>query len=118
MCWGGGIAGIINNYNIKLEDEKYIFEYDDNYDEKKTVSKEIDEKYIRKLEKIIDNNNVKSWDGFNESENGMTDGFGFTLKVEYESGEKIEAHGYAKFPDNFNKVTSKWEKLFSKFVDK
>ncbi len=77
------------------------------------VSKTVDGNYLGEVADIIEKYEIAKWDGFDESDN-VTDGEGFTLKVTYDDGKSIEAHGYMKFPTNYKEARDEFDKLFEK----
>ena len=44
---------------------------------------------------------LASWDGFKGHARGVLDGPGFSLSAEFAGGRRIEASGYAKFPNGY-----------------
>ncbi len=89
---------------INKNDDKYIFKLTGHDKEIEDVEKEIKKEDIEKLSEIIDKNDIKEWNGFDESKEGIYDGYGFRLEIEYESGEKIKAHGYMEEPENYDEA--------------
>ncbi|MEA4810994.1 MAG: hypothetical protein VB108_00290 [Anaerolineaceae bacterium] len=67
------------------------------------LDEEIDSKTLDQIADILDKNKVAAWNGFNERDNAILDGYGFSLKADY-GEEKIEASGYMKYPKNYQIV--------------
>ena len=89
------------------------------YDSVKEI--EIDKKYVEELEQLLKKYKVGKWNGFEKYNKNIMDGSSFNLFIEMKNGDKIEAKGYMKWPDNFNKVKSELDYLFkqiSKTKDK
>jgi len=57
---------------------------------------------MKKLRDIIIDQDIVSWNGFNQSLKGVVDDYGFSLEITYEDGSKITAQGYGKSPKNYN----------------
>lgn len=117
--YGSG-EGTLYEYNINYKDDKYVLTlkgFDFNND-KMNIEKEIDKNDIIELSKVIEDNNIKSWNGFDESEKGIFDGNGFSLEIEYKSGEKIVAHGYMKYPENYKESHKKLSEYLLKLSNK
>ena len=116
---GYGLGGAIECTLTKRGNSatlKYDY-YGYNPDEDKHVEKTIDAKYLDELAGIISKNDVAKWDGFDESEDGVLDGSGFTLKIEYDDGETIDVHGYMKYPDDYEKVEDALDEFLHKLID-
>lgn len=48
--------------------------------------------------------NVASWNGFDKSDKDILDGYSFCLEIQYDEGTKLRAHGYMKYPKNYEAV--------------
>ncbi len=68
---------------------------------------------VRKLELLLGECGVASWNGFSGSARNVLDGRSFSFHAEYEDGRSVSAHGYMKFPKNYGSVR---ERVFS-FLD-
>ncbi|MBQ0027318.1 MAG: hypothetical protein KBS96_01825 [Lachnospiraceae bacterium] len=64
----------------------------------------IEEAYLAKLDKWVDDYNVRSWDGFSMTDSSVLDGGGFSLEVVLGTGESIYASGSNAYPDNYNEA--------------
>ena len=67
------------------------------------IDTEINKSVLTKLNKIINNNNITDWNGFNGKNEEILDGYSFSLNVMYANGESIQASGYHKTPKNYDK---------------
>ena len=96
----GSFHGGYYQYKITADDEnvqmvaKGFNGIDLNID--KTVNKSI----IEELEKVIENNHVGRWNGFDKEKDHSFDGSSFTLEMKYSNGEVIKSHGYEKLDKN------------------
>lgn len=52
------------------------------------------------LEKLVKDNDLEDWDGFDETGDGTVSGYSFELSISYENGESIDAAGYESYPVN------------------
>ena len=84
------------NFKIIYEKNKYLFTavgYNGvDIDTEKYVSQDV----IEELERIIISNNILSWNGFDNRDQDILDGYGFRLRVEYYDDTVISACGYEK----------------------
>ena len=78
----------------------------------------VDDAFLGRLRKIIEDNDVGSWNGFNKSNQHVLDGNSFDLKIIMKNEKSIKAYGYMKWPDNYNKVASEFDNLFMSLVNK
>ena len=67
----------------------------------------VDADCLTELSKIINDNEIYKWNGFDKSDDDIMDGEGFSLSVAYDDGKKIEAHGYMKFPSGYKEGASR-----------
>ena len=79
------------------------------------LNKEISDDKLEELSRIIDDNKIYEWDGFNEDNDGILDGYSFGLKVEYADGRKIAAEGYEKYPNNYKQAHRSLTKYLESF---
>lgn len=77
------------------------------------MEKEIDKSYLEELAKIINDNEIYKWNGFDKSDKNILDGSSFTLEVNYSNGKTLKAHGYMKYPKNYNEG----HKVLSDFLE-
>ena len=105
----GSGEGEYYEYKIDYKDGKYTY---NGVGTGLNTTKTIDSSNIEKLSKIIDENKIKDWNGFNQSKNNILDGYGFNLKVEYKTGYKIEAQGYMMYPSNYKQGHEKIVEFF------
>ena len=73
----------------------------ENYDQGTGGKRKLDEKTLTELLGVFDSLDIYSWDGYNESNDEMLDGMGFSLFVQMADGTSITASGDNCFPENF-----------------
>ncbi len=101
---GSGEGGF-EEYMVFEKDNNVILKYQCmGCFEEENVEKKIDAKYLDDLANIINDYKIAKWDGFDQSDDGVLDGDGFTLRVKYDDEKSIEAHGYMKYPSNYKEV--------------
>ena len=82
------------------------------------VKKDITKKDITKLQKIINENKIYKWNGFEERNDKILDGNGFKLIVEYDDGKTINATGYMKYPKDYDKGHKALIEFLDKYIEK
>ena len=68
------------------------------------IDKDIDASILEELSLVINTNKLERWDGFSKEDPHVLDGYSFYLLVKYGDGRTLEASGYEKYPDNYDKV--------------
>lgn len=67
------------------------------------IRKEIDKSYIDELTKLVKDNKLEDWNGFNKTKDSEK-GNGFALEIGYSDGKNIIAAGDKAFPDDYEEV--------------
>ena len=62
----------------------------------------LDSSVLDALQAIIEAQGIAAWDGFNQSGGAGQDGYDFELRVIYEGGTELYAHGYMLYPDGYD----------------
>ena len=68
------------------------------------IDKDIDASILEELSLVINTNKLERWDGFSKEDPHVLDGYSFDLLVKYDDGRTLEASGYEKYPENYDKV--------------
>lgn len=100
-------------YDINIIDEKVVLNAKGYNAVNLNVEKEIDKSYLEELAKIINDNEIYKWNDFDKSDKNILDGYGFNLEVNYSNGKTLKAHGYMKYPKNYNEG----HKVLSEFLE-
>lgn len=74
---------------------------------------QVDESFVQKLEKLLNDNEVGKWNGFSKSDKNVLDGNTFSLSINMMDGTYIHASGYMRWPKNYSAVKEGIEALFS-----
>ena len=98
----GGYNGGYYEYSIILEDDKAMFSANGSNGVDLYIDKEIDKSYFEKLAKVINDNKIYKWNGFDETDKNILDGYSFELIVKYKDDSTLKAYGYMKYPDEYN----------------
>lgn len=115
-----GLGGAVDYILVKQEDGKALLKcnfFGAVSEKDKNIEKTIDAKYLSELEQILRDNNISEWNGFDQSEDGVLDGSGFSMKIDYDDGSSISAHGYMKYPDNYDKVQDELDAFFKRLME-
>ena len=110
---GSGLGGYCS-YTVEDKNNTVLYTKNCVGIEDADEEREIDRSYLEEIKKIINENKVYKWDGFNKSNNNVMDGSSFDLKVHYSNGQSIDAHGYMKYPSNYKEVKEKLLDYFEK----
>ena len=107
----GSYNGGYYDYDITTQEDKVRFVAKGTNGVDLDEDKEIDKSVLTELSEVVIKNKINDWDGFNESDKDVQDGYSFTLVIEYESGKTVNASGYHKYPDNYNGAHEKLAKF-------
>ncbi len=84
-----------DSYSIFLDEDGYHISVND----EETLP--IDEKTVQTLMEVIEAYNVCSWDGFDETDENVLDGEGFSLEIGFTDGTSVKALGDNAFPEQY-----------------
>ena len=115
----GNMIDAYVSYNIELKDKKYLVSIKPTrIPEEETLKIEISPKEMNKIKKILKENEVGKWDGFQKSDKNVLDGNSFSLSVRFTNNDSISASGYMKYPNNYKKVQDELDKFFMNIYNK
>lgn len=77
-----------------------------------------DEELMQELQMLIDQHELRKWDGFSQTDSTVLDGSGFFLNITFADGSGITAHGSNSFPDGFSDAKSAIDELFISYLEK
>ena len=72
-----------------------------------------------KLEEIANKLNeyhVSRWNGFNKNDKYVLDGDSFSFNLDYNEKDKVTAHGYMMWPNNYSDVKSYLVNTFNEYI--
>ncbi|MBE5767177.1 MAG: hypothetical protein E7335_08455 [Clostridiales bacterium] len=107
-------TGLIYTYNLQKENEGYTAYYDLNGGQM-LFSVPVDADFAAELKKIVDENNLYAWDGFDEAPYDVLDGESFTLRIEFEDGTKIRACGSNSYPKGYQEAYGEIQAVFERY---
>lgn len=84
----------------------------DGVKEADALTLEVDEEFEAALEAVLEKFSVRKWDGFSKSNKNVLDGTSFRFSVRFDDKHRIFAHGYMRFPSDYNEVKAEMEELF------
>lgn len=70
---------------------------------------------MSELQQILIDEGIAAWDGFDEHDDSILDGYGFTLKVDYATST-VSASGYEKYPEGYTTASSALEAFLGKLI--
>lgn len=114
----GGVAGIMVKYILSREADGVYFIYDDITSENKDGMKVlVDEELFDKVRSLYDKYEVEKWNGYSMEAKDVIDGEGFGLEIAFDNGERLFAHGYHKFPENYKEFQTEIEALLKPYAE-
>ena len=84
-----------DSYSIFLDEDGYHISVNDE------ESQFMDEETVQTLMEVIEAFNVSSWDGFDETNENVLDGEGFSLEIGFTDGTSVKALGDNAFPEQY-----------------
>ena len=84
-----------DSYSIFLDEDSYHISVNDE------EPQSMDEETVQMLMEVIEAYNVSSWDGFDETNENVLDGEGFSLESGFTDGTSVKALGDNAFPDQY-----------------
>ena len=78
---------------------------------------ELSKEISNKINKWVDDYNIKSWDGFYMTHEGVLDGGGFDLNITLATGEKISAHGSNAYPDGYSEANKVLKEIIAEALE-
>lgn len=108
---GWGINDSVN-YHIVCNNNCVIKIKESGKSEKETVKKNLTTKQTDELIKILRDNYIEAWDGFNKSDKNVLDGNSFSFHLKYNDDEYVSASGYMMWPDHYHDFKKEFEEIF------
>ena len=84
-----------DSYSIFLDEDSYHISVNDE------EPQSMDEETVQMLMEVIEAYNVSSWAGFDETNENVLDGEGFSLEIGFTDGTSVKALGDNAFPDQY-----------------
>ena len=77
---------------------------------------EIPKEKVLEIESKLNEYHVSRWNGFNKSDKYVLDGDSFSFNLNYNDNDKISAHGYMMWPNNYSNVKSYLINTFNEYI--
>ena len=77
----------------------------------------VSEDIFIKINAWVDEYNIKSWDGYNMTQEDILDGGGFGLDITLSTGETISAHGSNAYPEGYREANSSLEDIIEEALE-
>ena len=113
----------INNYRIVRDGDEckvivcldlYIDDQNEVYEDEYDISEE----EFATIEKVVMENTLDSWDGYQKSNPNVLDGGGFSFSAKFTDGSEIHASGSNACPENYGLVSHAINELIVPFQEK
>lgn len=113
-AYHGSIGGDSYSYSVTEEDGKHYFVYESmlhpDYGE---LTKEVDDAFLDQVTKLYKECHLATWDGYDETNEYVLDGDGFSLSISFRDGQSLQAYGSNSEPDGYRDFCEKMQALFS-----
>lgn len=103
-------------YELKYNDKWILYYKGDGISDEDTISYEVDENLIERLENILNKYEVSRWNGFNKNDKYVLDGNSFSISINYNENNSVSAHGYESWPTNYHNVKNELNNLFNEYI--
>ena len=104
------------DYRIAELDGKLYFTAEGSNGVELDIHAEVSIQKFEEFEKIIESNHIQNWHGFNECDDEVLDGYGFTLTIDFEEGS-LTASGYESYPENYEVIHESLVDYFEQLAD-
>jgi len=105
-------------YDLEYQDDKYILKIKpDQVPDEETITVELDNNTVEKIEEALNDYSVSDWDGFSKSDLNVLDGNSFSFSISFDDDKRISASGYMMYPKNYREVKSLLESIFNSFLN-
>ena len=106
-------------YNLATDGDTaeitYIYRDFDGFFEDQDLIATMSVDYVTELTKLLNEHNIPAWNGYFKQDTGIVDGCGFGMKITTDSGQEMSAHGYEKYPKNFEAAEDAILAFFKQF---
>lgn len=109
----GTYMGAGFDYDYRFADGKHSITVRlDGVVEEDALTIDVDEEFAQKLMAVIDEYNLRKWDGYSKSDKNVLDGSGFGFSARFDDGASIYASGYECYPKGYAEVSGALGGLF------
>ena len=112
----GSIGGDSYSYEVTVAPDSAMLTIEEMlFPEYGTLSCKVDSDFIHALETLCVENDIRSWNGFNEANKYVLDGDGFSLYITLTDGKTISAHGSNAYPQGYGSFREGLRNLIAPF---
>ncbi|MBQ2581234.1 MAG: hypothetical protein II574_06370, partial [Ruminococcus sp.] len=109
----GTYMGAGFDYDYRFADGKHSITVRlDGVVEEDALTIDVDEEFAQKLMAVIDEYNLRKWDGYSKSDKNVLDGSSFGFSARFDDGASIYASGYECYPKGYAEVSGALGGLF------
>ena len=101
FSWGGMMYMRVFEYDFELRDGDWWLVLL-GYEQEELLAAPLTQSECQQLQEAVQNADLPSWDGFDETNPNVLDGEGFWLEATYDDGTTVAAHGNNSFPDGYH----------------
>ena len=80
------------------------------------IEVEIPKEKVEEIANKLNEYHVSRWNGFSKSDKYVLDGDSFSFNLDYNDNDKISAHGYMMWPNNYSDVKSYLVNTFNEYI--
>jgi hypothetical protein len=108
----------IYSYTVENTGEGIVLSYESLYKEAYgTLTRQCTQELLDSLNTLYKSYRLAEWDGYDKVSKNVLDGDSFTLKIKFNDGESLYAHGYASTPDRYGDFFSDMRGLLDPIRD-
>ncbi len=104
------------SYKINCDEECTLIVKPYLKSEEESITVNINNEDIKKIEEILKKYEVGKWNGFSKTDPNVLDGDSFHFYVTFKDGKSISASGYMMYPTNYGSVEKELEEIFESLI--
>lgn len=115
FCYSHSGSSTSEMYSYEIEDDKESggtvvnYEFNNGFE---TYTLPADGELMQQLFAVVDDHNLRNWNGFDKSNSLVMDGSGFYLRIDFSDGTQIMGRGSNSFPDGYGEAVDAIDVLF------
>ena len=121
FCYSHSGSSTIEMYSYEIEDDEESgrtvvnYEFNNGFN---TYALPADEELMQQLSAVVDDHNLRKWNGFDKSNSLVMDGSGFYLRIDFSDGTQIMARGSNRYPTGYGEAVDAIDDLFLDYLKK
>jgi hypothetical protein len=112
----GTRLGKMEWYQIEGRESTFFVRINKHDEKEYSYYAEVEEDFLKKLEKEINLLGMAEWNGFHDIEACLCSGDSWVLHILYSHGQEVHAMGHSAYPKGFEAGVKGIEMLFDKFL--